>query len=141
MRNASLPSLAAAWACACLGCGNSAGVYPVTGKVLYKGEPATGATVTFVRKGAANRLQEQTPQGVVREDGTFSLASPVGSGASPGEYVVLVEWKVGAGKVRGRSPGLSAPDRLNRRYLDPDRPLLTATVEAKTNTLSPFELK
>jgi hypothetical protein len=131
----------AAGAVACLGCGSSSGVYPVSGKVLYRGQPAAGATVTFVRKGATDRLQEQVPQGVVRDDGTFSLASPLGSGAAPGEYAVLVEWKVGAGKARGRSPALSAPDRFKRRYLDPARPLLTATVEAKSNSLPPFELQ
>jgi hypothetical protein len=129
------------WTFACSGCGNSSGIYPVSGKVLYHGVPAVGATVTFVRKGATERMQEQTPQGVVHDDGTFSLASPVGAGAPPGEYAVLVEWKVGAGKIKGRSPGLNAPDRLKRRYLDPAHPLLTATVEAKTNSLTPFELQ
>jgi hypothetical protein len=109
--------------------------------VLYRGEPAAGATVSFVRKGAADRMREQVPQGVVRDDGTFSLGSPLGPGAAPGEYAVLVEWKVGAGKAKGRSPGLNAPDRLKKRYLDPARPLLTATVEAKTNALPPFELQ
>jgi hypothetical protein len=134
-------SLAVAWAAACVGCGNSSGVYPVSGKVLYRGAPAVGATVTFVRKGVTDRLREQTPQGIVGEDGMFSLAGPLGAGALPGDYAVLVEWKAGAGKVKGRSPALNAPDRLNRRYLDPARPLLTATVEAKTNALSPFELQ
>jgi hypothetical protein len=134
-------SLLVPWLAFSIGCGNSAGIYPVSGKVLYRGAPAVGATVTFVRKDPATRLQEQTPQGVVRDDGTFSLASPLGTGAPPGKYAVLVEWKVGAGQTRGRSPGLSAPDRLERRYLDPDRPLLTATVEAKTNSLPPFELQ
>src|SRR5262245_33026213 len=141
MRNALLLPLGAAWVCVCLGCGNSAGLYPVSGKVLFKGEPAAGATVTFVRKGAADRLQEQTPQGVVQPDGTFALAGPLGMGAPPGDYVVLVEWKEGAGKVKGRSPGLSAPDRLKKRYLDPSRPLLTATGEAATNALPPFEVQ
>jgi hypothetical protein len=134
-------SLTVAWVFACVGCGRSSGIYPVSGKVLYRGEPAAGATVSFVRKGATDRMREQVPQGVVGGDGTFSLASPLGAGAAPGEYAVLVEWKVGAGKVKGRSPGLSAPDRLKRRYLDPARPLLTATVEAKTNALPPFELQ
>jgi len=141
MRKSLFVSLLVTLMFACIGCGNSAGIYPVSGKMLYRGEPAVGATVTFVRKGVTDRLQEQTPQGVVREDGTFSLATPLGAGALPGEYAVLVEWKVGAGKIKGRSPALNAPDRLNRRYLDPARPLLTATVEAKTNSLPPFELQ
>jgi hypothetical protein len=141
MRKSLVVTLLVALMFASFGCGNSAGIYPVSGKMLYRGEPAVGATVTFVRKGVTDRLQEQTPQGVVSDDGTFSLATPLGAGASPGEYVVLVEWKVGAGKIKGRSPALNAPDRLNRRYLDPARPLLTATVEAKTNSLPPFELQ
>jgi hypothetical protein len=125
----------------CLGCGNSAAIYPVSGKIFYRGEPAVGATVTFVHKGVTSRTKELTPQGVVDDDGMFSLASPIGEGALPGEYAVLVEWKVGASKIKGRSPGLNAPDRLKRRYLDPNRPLLTATVESKTNSLPPFELQ
>jgi hypothetical protein len=141
MRKFLFVSLLVAFMFASIGCGNSVGIYPVSGKVLYRGEPAVGATVTFVRMGVTDRLQEQTPQGVVRDDGTFSLATPLGAGAPPGEYAVLVEWKVGAGKIKGRSPALNAPDRLNRRYLDPAWPLLTATVEAKTNSLPPFELQ
>src|SRR5262249_41468495 len=81
---------------ACVGCGNSSGNYPVSGKVLYRGEPAAGATVTFVRKDLTDRMQERAPQGVVREDGTFTLVGPAGDGAQPGEYVVLIEWKQGA---------------------------------------------
>jgi hypothetical protein len=122
------------------GC-DSRGLYAVTGKVLHNGQPAVGATVTFVRKDAANRLDEQAPQGVVQEDGSFTLAGPSGKGVAPGEYAVLVEWKEGAGSARGRAPALNAPDRFQRRYLDPARPLLTATVEAKTNRLPPFDVK
>jgi len=132
---------AAACALACSSCGNPAGLYPVTGKVLHNGAPAVGATVTFVRRGAADPLKEPTPQGVVGEDGGFTLRGPGGDGAPPGEYAVLVEWKEGAGAKRGRAPALSAPDRLKKKYLDPNKPLLTATVEAKTNALPPFDLK
>ena len=127
-------------ALACSACNNN-GQYPVSGKGTYHGEPAAGATVTFIRKGSADRFAETTPQGVVQEDGTFTLSGPAGNGAPPGEYAVLVEWKEGAGAKRGRAPALNAPDRLKRKYLDADKPLLTATVEPKTNALPPFELK
>jgi hypothetical protein len=132
--------LVAACLVVCTGCGHSNGLYPVSGMVLHNGEPAVGATVTFVRKGAAG-VDDQTPQGVVGDDGTFTLVGPAGEGAAPGEYVVLVEWKEGAGKVKGRAPALSAPDRLKKKYLDPNKPLLTVTVEARRNDLPPFELK
>jgi hypothetical protein len=124
----------------CVGCGNSNGMNPVYGKVLYKNEPAVGATVYFHRKGSSDPLHEQVPMGVIKEDGTFELACPTGHGALVGEYVVLVEWKEGAGKKRGRSPGLDAPDRLKGRYLNPRKPLLQAEVKSGTNRLSPFEL-
>jgi hypothetical protein len=136
-----LPFAVAACALVVGGCGNPSGLYPVSGKVLVNGDPAVGATVTFVRKGAVDPLKEPTPQGVVGEDGGFTLNGPGGEGAPPGEYVVLVEWKEGAGSKRGRAPALSAPDRLKKKYLDPNRPLLTATVEARSNALPPFELK
>ncbi len=130
-------------ACALSGaaCGIDNGLYPVRGQVFHEGKPAVGATVSFVRKDATDPHKEQTPQGVVQEDGSFTLAGPKGPGAAPGEYVVLIEWKEGAGKQRGRSPGLNAPDRLKGRYFDPQRPLLTATVAASKNDLAPFELK
>jgi hypothetical protein len=124
----------------CLGCGNTGGQFPVTGKVLYKGEPAVGATVTFLRK-EADRRKESPVQGVVGEDGSFTLAGPGGSGALPGEYVVLVEWKTGAGKMKGRAPALTAPDRFKGRYFNPNNPVLTAKVEPRTNELPPFELQ
>src|ERR1700722_7928656 len=98
----------AACLAASAGCGSN-GRHPVYGKVLYNGEPAVGANVTFVRKGAAPGTDNQAIQGVVQDDGTFTLAGPAGKGAPPGDYVVLVEWKEGAGKVKGRSPGLNAP--------------------------------
>jgi hypothetical protein len=124
----------------CAGCG-SGGLYPVSGSVTHQGQPAVGATVTFLPKGQTDRSGAAVAQGVVSEDGTFQLASPAGKGLKPGEYVVLVEWKEGAGRAQGRAPALNAPDRLKKRYLDPARPLLTATVEAKTNKLPPFEVQ
>ena len=131
----------AAWAISCTSCGNSAGLYPVAGSVTYRGGPAVGASVTFVKKGAADPAHDPTAQGTVEEDGSFTLTGPAGAGLPPGEYAVLVEWKEGAGKKKGRSPGLSAPDRLKHKYLDSVKPLLSATVEAKSNRLAPFELQ
>jgi hypothetical protein len=124
----------------CIGCGDSNGMNPVYGKVLFKSEPAVGATVYFHRVGSSDPLHEQVPMGVIQHDGTFALASPSGPGALTGEYVVLVEWKEGAGKTPGRSPGLNAPDRLKGRYLNPRKPLLHAEIKPGTNRLSAFEL-
>jgi hypothetical protein len=123
------------------GCGNSHGPFPVQGKVLYHGAPAVGATVYFHRQGARDALHEHTPQGTVQEDGSFELASPVGHGAMPGAYLVLVQWKEGTGRGRGRGALLTAPDRLKGRYFNAQKPLLHADVQAAKTTLAPFELQ
>ena len=128
-------------ALACGACGGPSGLYPVTGKVMVNGEPAVGATVTFVRKGSLDPASQPTPSAVVAEDGSFTVSGPAGPGSPPGEFVVLLEWKEGAGKPRGRAPALSAPDRPTKKYLDPNHPLLTATVEPRNNVLPTFELK
>ncbi len=136
------------------GCGNSAGVYPVSGKVLYKGEPAAGAVVYFQRQGDVPPPQQLIPFGIVQTDGAFSLSSEgLGNGALPGKYSVLIEWRdaTGNGVVPVKSDGKSnlvkrsrihsGPDRLKGRYFDSRKPLLEAEVKAGSNPLAPFELK
>ena len=122
------------------GCGSSDGLYSVSGKVLYRGEPAEGALVYFHRQGERDKLLEHIPQGIVGADGTFTLASPAGQGALPGDYTVLIEWKEGAGKRGGRAASLDAPDRFQGRYMNVNKPQFTTEVKAEKNRLSPFEL-
>ena len=63
------------------GCGESNGRYPVYGKVLHKGEPAVGATVSFFPKSAAGS-DGQIPRAEVESDGSFRLDSgDLGPGA------------------------------------------------------------
>ena len=136
------------------GCGNSAGLYPVSGKVLYNGEPASGEVVYFQRQGDVPPPQQLIPFGVVQTDGAFALSSEgLGNGALPGKYSVLIEWRDATGNgvvpVKGdgktnlvkRSRIHSGPDRLKGRYFDSRKPLLEAEVKAGTNPLAPFELK
>jgi len=135
------------------GCGNPAGLVPVSGKVLYRGEPATGAVVYFHRQAAPGTDGGPIPFGIVEEDGTYSLATDgLGRGARPGAYSVLVEWRDEKGdgvvpvKSRGkvqlvkRSRVRSGPDRLKGRYLDISKPLLHTEVAAGTGPLPAFEL-
>jgi hypothetical protein len=136
------------------GCGNSAGLVPVSGKVLYKGEPASGAVVYFHREGGTDVPGLPIPSGTVEDDGTFSLSSDnLGNGAKPGKYAVLVEWRDRAGdgfvpvKTRGktnlvkRSRVRKGPDRLGGRYFNIGNPLLHAEVSSSWNRLEPFDLK
>jgi hypothetical protein len=126
-------------ALACGSCGKTNhGLYPVSGKVTFNGSPASGATVFFHRKGA-DAMNEQMIMGVVENDGTFELVcGSLGSGAPPGEYVVVIEWKDVLGRDKGRP--LRGPDKLNGRYADPIHPRLHATIKEETNDLAPFDL-
>jgi hypothetical protein len=151
MKKASWCVLAAAIASG--GCGNPAGIVPVSGKVLYHGEPAAGAVVYFHRQSEPGSAGAPIPYGIVEDDGTYSLTTEgLGSGARPGTYTVLVEWRDTKGdgvtpvKTRGnvklvkRSRVRSGPDRLKGRYFDIAKPLLHADIAAGSNPLAPFEL-
>jgi hypothetical protein len=124
-------------------CGTSCGknehhLYPVSGKVTYKGSPAAGAAVFFNRQNRES-LNEQLVMAVVQDDGSFELVcGPWGKGAPPGDYDVLIEWKPVVAQVNGNPQ--RGPDKLNGRYADPSRPLLHTSVEAKINELPPFDL-
>jgi hypothetical protein len=135
------------------GCGSPAGLVPVSGKVLYRGQPASGAVVYFHRQSEPGSASDLIPFGIVEDDGSFSLTTDgLGRGARPGAYSVLVEWRDEKGdgvvpvKARGnvklvkRSRVRSGPDRLKGRYLDIARPLLRAEIAAGSSPLPPFEL-
>ena len=154
MLERSILVLAVAMSSAALsGCGNTTGPVPVSGKVLYRGEPAAGAVVYFHRLMEPGSPIESIPYGIVEDDGSFQLASDnLGNGARPGSYNVLVEWRDGSGdrvvltsskgKVKKvqRSRVRSGTDRLKGRYLDISKPLLHTEVKAESNQLAPFEL-
>ena len=119
-------------------CGNKNNMYSVSGKVMFKDSPASGATVFFRRKGG-DSMNDHTIMGIVQEDGSFELVcGSLGKGAPPGEYDVLIEWKQLSSQRAGRPQ--QGPDKFNGRYADPVPPLLHATVEAKSNDLPPFEV-
>jgi hypothetical protein len=138
----------------CAGCGNSAGLSPVDGKVLYKGEPAAGARLYFHRTDS-DTSHGPVPSAVVADDGRFQVTcGDLGYGAIPGTYNVLVEWregplrthradlakKVGKEAAKGGKFELKADDRLHGRYLDPGHPKLHAEVKLGSTSLPPFEL-
>jgi hypothetical protein len=130
--------LTAALTLACAACGNKDNLYPVSGKVTYKGAPASGAAVFFYRRGG-DSMNEHMIMSLVQEDGTFELVcGSLGKGAPPGEYDVVVEWKQVSGQIKGRPE--RGPDKLEGRYADPKHPRLQATIKAERNELPPFNL-
>ena len=92
------------------GCGTPAGFFPVSGKVLYKGEPAAGAVVYFHREGPTPALVMSTlPVGIAEEDGSFYLDQrrPWETVARP---VSMRSWSSGRARARFRSRSRSRPE-------------------------------
>jgi hypothetical protein len=69
-RNAVVLLIAISGAVGMAGCGSPAGLYPVSGKVLYKGEPAVGAVVYFHQEGPSPVPASTIPFGIVEENGS-----------------------------------------------------------------------
>ena len=121
-------------------CGSSENnnIYPVSGKVTYKGSPASGATVFFYRQGV-DPMNEHMIMGIVKEDGSFELVcGSLGEGAPPGEYDVVIEWKQVSGQSNGHPR--HGPDKFQGRYADPKHPRIHAAITAQRNDLAPFDL-
>src|SRR5260221_11510471 len=88
-------SAMAAISLTCASCSKSNNLYPVSGTVTYKGEPAAGATVALYRVGA-DPMNEHAIMGIVQDDGSFTLVcGHFGPGAPPGEYDGLIQWEQG----------------------------------------------
>jgi hypothetical protein len=112
---------------------------PVSGKVLFNGQPPAGAQVLLHPQGHA------LPAGVaaaatVQSDGTFQPRiygdEP---GVPPGNYVVTLQWfKVVAGEGgAGRGPNV-----LPREYGEPDRSPIKVTVKGDgLNEIGPIEIR
>jgi hypothetical protein len=105
--------------------------YPVHGRLLIDGAPATGAMVKFYSSHQGGRV----PTAIVRDDGSFSVSFYDNEdGAPAGEYKLLVVW------MQTPPQGGLAQDRLGGRFLNPARPVATVTVVAGPNQLAPLEL-
>jgi hypothetical protein len=126
-------------------CSGSNGLYPVHGKVFYKGEPAAGAEVIFHPRGD-NDPNVPRPTATVQEDGTYSLISfGKGEGAPPGEYYVFVRWiennlppSMTKGKKKTMKP--VPADIFKGRYQNHAAPKFFAEVKPENNEVPPFEL-
>jgi len=142
------------------------GLAPVTGKVVVNGQPAAGAVLSFHRRAGEapppQAAKDLIPSAVVQDNGSFTVETyPLGYGAAPGKYAILVQWpeeKDPAQSQRGGKPKVAtiqgkkvvmtkhdkheplAPDRLKGRYSDATKPLLQAEITVGTNDVGSLEL-
>jgi hypothetical protein len=144
-------------------CGRSDGppLYPVHGKVMFKGQPAAGATVFLRREGppppGTEALGPLVPSGQVDDQGNFSIRlDQFGDGAPVGDYKALVAWRVKYdGNLSDFAPVSSKkkakkklvddkpdmiPDRLGERFMKPETSPFPVQVKAEKNDLQPFDV-
>ncbi len=113
-------------------------VYPVTGRVLFKGKPAEGAQVTFV---GLDQKDPKTPKpgAQVKKSGVFRLSTYRSyDGAPAGRYAVTVIYRSSARKVDDENMG---PDLLQGRYADAKTTPLKAEIKTGNNELEPLDLQ
>jgi hypothetical protein len=65
---------------------------PTTGHATFDNKPATGAMLLFHQQGSSTLPSQAT----VGPDGRFSVSTNGTEGLPEGDYVVTVEWRVGA---------------------------------------------
>jgi hypothetical protein len=85
--------LAAALVWLSTGCGtDSSGdkLFPVSGKVSYRGEPLTTGTVILVADAAKGNASKHEPRGPIDDQGNFDVSTAGRPGAPPGWYKVAV---------------------------------------------------
>lgn len=129
----------------CTGCSEDADatvpVFPTTGRVVFEGQPAAGAFLTFHPKGpsaAGADDQSPPPTATAGADGSFSLTTATkDDGAPAGEYVVTVQWNR---PVKRGEDLVAGPDVIPKRYGRPETSPLAATVRETANALEPFEI-
>jgi hypothetical protein len=144
-------------AVACLSCGPTGGhppVYPVKGKVSYKGKPVTEGYVVYELEGGGEAKGSPTEPGAgplrgtgqIRADGTFELrAFPGVEGMPEGHYKVGITSRPGRSKAgifgAGSQIKKGNPDVLRGRYSDPKTSGLTGEVAKDRPNEPSFDLK
>lgn len=112
---------------------------PVTGRVIYQGEPVGGVTLTFYSDGAGVDAQAITDQ-----QGEFDVFTYFDNGQSEKRGMVAGEYRVSAVKLDRESikSTMQPPKNLlPEAYASPDTSQLTLTVAPDQDNTRTFELK
>jgi hypothetical protein len=110
-------------------------VYPITGKVTYKGKPPAGARVVL-RPIGGTAVEGLVPSGAVKVDGSFAITSfDPEDGAPEGDYAVTVEWYKYDEKIGGIG-GNVIPDE----YANPSTSPVKVTVQGGPTSIPPIAI-
>jgi hypothetical protein len=110
-------------------------VFPVQGKVFYKGRPAHKALV-WLHPLDPLAAKGVPPRAVVEEDGSFQVSTyQKNDGAPVGHYRITISWKL------VKAADEEGPELLPPRYQDPDKSgLPNVEVKDRPTELPPFQL-
>jgi len=129
----------------CVGCSRAPSLYPVEGRVIFKGKDVSGATVTFHPKDG-DPVKSLRSTGFTGEDGTFKLSTGDKLGAPAGPYVVTLIWtkEVPTKQKKGEmnfNMTVETYDGFDGAYAEMTRSKIEVSVKAGENKLEPFRLE
>jgi hypothetical protein len=125
------------------GCGESAdpnrvAVYPVSGAIQFRGQPAVGAFVTLHPKDG-QPTKAPAPRATVGPGGNFTLTTYDGNdGAPEGEYTLTVQWYR---PVRQGDEFVGGPNVLPPKYALANTSDIKIRVAAGENLLQPIQIR
>jgi hypothetical protein len=109
-------------------------VFPVAGKVTYKGQPTVGAQVVL-HAVKAEDTHDVAPTGVVGNDGSFTITVyEPGDGAPQGDYVATIQW-------RKFVDGGAGPNVLPKEYSSPATSPVKVSVQSGPTNIPPIAIK
>jgi hypothetical protein len=128
----------------CVGCSKEPALYPVEGKVIFKGKEVGGATVIFHPKDG-DPVKSHRSVGMTGDDGTFKLKTGDQSGAPAGTYKVtlLCSKELPAAKKKremNMNMSVETHDFFEGAYAEIGKSKIEVTVKAGDNKLEPFRL-
>ena len=126
------------------GCGGDGKLktYPVSGQILYNGQPLKGVDVAFHATDPGHAVG-YPPHAKTDAEGKFKLTSYVPDDGSPaGEFRVAVAFAVEtAGADDGGDQSKKLAAQVPAKYHRGETSGLTATVKAAATALDPFKLE
>ncbi len=113
-------------------------VFPVSGKVTYKGKPAAGAIVVLHPVNAVG-FEGVAPIGTVGDDGSFTLTVyDPGDGAPEGDYVATIQWRK---MVVGKGGAGAGPNVLPKQYSSAATSPVKVSVSGGPTEIPPIAIK
>jgi hypothetical protein len=115
-------------------------IYPVSGQIMYNGQPLKGVEIAFHPTDAKNDTG-YPPHGKTDADGKFILTTYVkDDGAPAGEFKLAIAFAVEAVE-EGADQSKKLSFQVPAKYHKAETSGLTAVVKPESNVLDPFRLE